>query len=136
MINNPQVTAPAARPAPPFQPGDRVYSRPSPDGIETIRRCEFIERGWNAWWVTTLRGSDLAPAQRYARADDLALIATQGDFANLHPAVRRLQSLRAYRWRRRTATAPLRLMALAGLATGSWASVAAVAALGLWRFHG
>jgi hypothetical protein len=112
------ASAPAA---PPFQPGDRVYFRPTPDGVETVRRCEFVERGWHAWWVTTLRGSDLAPAQRYARADDLTLIASQGDFANLHPAARRLQGLRAYRWRRhRTQFA---LLGTVGLACGLWALI-------------
>jgi hypothetical protein len=113
--------AASAPPAPPFAPGDRVYFQPSPDGVESVRRCEFIERGWHAWWVTTERGRDLAPAQRFVRADDLALIASQGDFAQLHPAARRLRSLRVYRWRRHRTQ--LALVSAVGLAGGLWALI-------------
>jgi hypothetical protein len=75
-------------------------------------------------------------ATRVARTCDFKFARTEASGGLRFDRLFQKVESRSNGWRR-SAAGPPRLLALAGMATGSWAFVAAVAALGLWSFrHG
>jgi hypothetical protein len=122
-MNNPQITTLGRRSAPPFKPGDRVVWRPHPDGVET---CIDVMPCWETGrhrMITKRQLGELVHATRVGRTCHFAFARTPADTP-------------AGGWRRRAAGPP-RLLALAGLACGSWLLLAVVGLAGFVVFrHG
>jgi hypothetical protein len=123
-----QPAAPVAQAAPlpadrtpPFKPGDRVFYKPAPAGLEVVTAVEWSGHGWGGWHITTKRGPDLCEMTRFAPADDFHQV--WGTPADPPLPGQRLAPRRSLRLMQLAAAATVSVMAWAAI----WVAVAGLA---------